>query len=45
MSAYSDWKYGCISDSEYRHDCWAEDMRDRSVGCSEDVESEEDDGY
>ena len=28
MSAYSDWKYGLISDSEYNSICRAEDVRD-----------------
>lgn len=31
MSAYSDWKYGALSDSEYRSEMAREARRDRAI--------------
>ena len=42
MSAYSDWKYGCISDSEYRSTCRAEYLRDMDFGRDDEVDGEDD---
>ena len=35
MSAYSDWKFGLITDEEYRHACWLEDAYDRELELSD----------
>ena len=47
MSAYSDWKYGALSDNEYRAAMAAEAARDRAIEEEEqeEFEDEEDDEW
>lgn len=43
MSAYTDWKYGLITDAEYNTICREEYMRDMADDWDEEEEFEDDD--
>lgn len=45
MSAYSEWKYGLITDAEYASACREEEMRDKYFEAHPDEEPESEDYF